>query len=49
MSLCILTGIFVSLVCEDADLYFFLCENRVEEFFGNSIYGEVIGNYNLSA
>lgn len=48
MSLCISTGIFVSLVCEDTDLYF-LCENRVEEFFEKPIYGEVIGNYNLSA
>lgn len=46
MSLCILAGVFVSLVCEDADLYF-LHENRVEEFFGNPIYGEVIGTYNL--
>lgn len=48
MSLCILTRIFGSLVCEDADLYF-LHENRVAEFFEKPIYGEVIGNYNLSA
>lgn len=48
MPLCVLTGIFVSLACEGADRYF-LPENRVEEFFGNPIYGEVIGNYNLSA
>lgn len=48
MSLCVLTGIFVSLVCEDTDLYF-LPENRVEEFLGNTIYGEVIENHNLSA
>lgn len=44
MSLCILTGVFVSLVCEDVD---FLHEKRVKEFFGNPIYGEVIGTYNL--
>lgn len=48
MSFWVLTGIFVSLICEDGDPYV-LSENSIEEFFGNPIYGEVIGNYNLSA
>ena len=48
MSFWVLTGIFVSLIGEYGDPYV-LSENRVEEFFRNPIYDEVIGNYNLSA
>lgn len=38
----------MSLICEDGDPRV-LSKNRVEEFFVDAIYGEVIGNYNLSA
>lgn len=48
MAFWVLTGIFVSLICEDGDPFVF-SENRVVEFFGNPICGEVIGNDNLSA